>query len=165
MAASSASCVFEGATLRNQRGDHVGCTALTNKSVALYFAGEWCPLCRSFTPALKEFHRRYADSVQIVFISSDETQREAEAHYKRSQGDWLALQWDDALVPKLKRQHRVWSGREMREFGRGRRAGVPTVVVIKPDGQEEVFIQGERFGAAALLEWEPHRTPRWPDEL
>ena len=157
-------CVFEGAELRDQRHELVSCAALAGRSVAVYFAGAWCPLCRRFTPALRAFHERYNDSVSIVFISSDEDQTAAEKHFASEQGDWLALAWDDPLAAKLKRKHRVWSGREVSTFGHDRRSGVPCVVVIDKHGQEEAFLPGERYGAAALREWEPDRASRWPDK-
>ena len=38
---------------------------------------------------------------------------------------------------------------------------MPCVVVIDSEGNEQSFIQGERFGAAALHEWEPETATRW----
>ena len=68
---ATASCVFENARLYNESGHMVTCDDLGGLSVALYFAGEWCPLCRRFTPALRAFREKWSGSVQIVFISSD----------------------------------------------------------------------------------------------
>ena len=56
----------------------MGCRELGGKSVALYFAGEWCPLCRRFTPALHSFHEQYRDTMQVVFVSSDMSQDDAQ---------------------------------------------------------------------------------------
>ena len=54
-------------------------------------------------------------------------------------------------------------GPEVGEFGvEGRRSGVPCVVVISPTGEELAFLQSERFGAAALKEWEPQTQSAWP---
>ena len=103
--------------------------------------------------------------MQIVFVSSDETKRDAQRHFAGGQGDWLSLGWDDPLAAELKRKHRVWSGRETSQFGYGRRSGVPCVVVIDRGGNEVAFLPGERFGAAALREWEPTTVNKWPDEL
>ena len=50
-------------------------TALEKKSVALYFAGEWCPMCRDFTPVLTEFMKDKADKT-VVFVSSDFTKED-----------------------------------------------------------------------------------------
>ena len=131
--------------------------------MALYFAGEWCPLCRRFTPALRAFHAQWNSSVQIVFISSDDNEEDARTHYANQLGGWLALAWDDPLRSQLKRRHRVWSGREVGEFGTRRRSGVPAVVVVDEKGAELAFLPGERHGAAALNEWDPTETDqRWP---
>ena len=71
-------CIFAGASLRTRSGAEVGCRELGGKSVALYFAGEWCPLCRRFTPALHSFHEQYRDTMQVVFVSSDMSQDDAQ---------------------------------------------------------------------------------------
>ena len=39
-------CLFSGAALRNHSGARVECSRFAGRQVALYFAGEWCPLCR-----------------------------------------------------------------------------------------------------------------------
>lgn len=81
------------------------------------------------------------------------------------QGDWLALDWGDALNGALKQKYRIWSGRESGTYGRGRRSGVPAVIVIDKSGKELAFLPGERYGAAALYEWQPTPKQAWPDEL
>ena len=157
-------CIFAGATLRNHTGGLVGCQRFAGRQVALYFAGEWCPLCRRFTPALRQFHSRYADSVDIVFVSSDSSAEEAQQHFEHGQGDWVALDWADPLSAKLKRQHRVWSGREVMQFGMNRRSGVPAVVVVDSAGGEVAFMAAERDGASALKSYRSDWR-RWPVEL
>ena len=56
-------CIFDGAQLTDQHGKHVTCGQLSGRAVALYFAGEWCPLCRRFTPALKKFYKLHGENV------------------------------------------------------------------------------------------------------
>ena len=69
------------------------------------------------------------------------------------------LERSDPLVPKLKTQYGVWAGRESTEFGRaGRRAGVPTIVAVAPDGTELQMLETER-GPAALTRIE---ATAWP---
>lgn len=172
IAGSSASCIFDGSNLRNASGHQVTCASLAGQSVALYFAGEWCPLCRRFTPALKEFYAQWHNDIALVFVSSDDSAEEAAQHYQRQTSgltwkfNWLELAWGDPLAAQLKRKHRVWSGREVETFGYKRRSGVPCVAVIDPEGNELSFLQGERHGAAVLREWEPNdRKTAWPDEL
>ena len=164
-----ATCVFGSARLVNATGGAVSCADLGGKSVALYFAGEWCPLCRRFTPALRAFHAQWNASVQIVFISSDMSASDARQHYERQMqlkklGGWLMLAWEDPLAAELKRRHKIWSGREIGQFGWGRRSGVPAVVVIDPSGAELAFLPGERWGAAALHEWDHDKDAdhAWP---
>lgn len=161
--ADAESCIFEHARLHNETGSVVTCAELEGRSVALYFAGEWCPLCRRFTPALRAFHAQWNQSVQIVFISSDMSAADATEHYAHQLGGWLMLPWDDPVSKMLKRRHKIWSAREIGTFGYGRRSGVPAVVVISPDGAELAFLPGERWGAAALHEWDPQQADHaWP---
>ena len=105
--------------------------------------------------------------MQLVFISSDSTAEDAQQHYEHQQGGWVALAWDDPLAASLKRRHRVWSGREVGTFGYDRRAGVPSIVVIDPKGAELAFLPTERFGSAALKEWDPQAQQQhvWPTNV
>lgn len=121
------------------------CTALGGKQVALYFAADWCPLCRRFTPALRAFYEAHAAELQIVFVSSDASPRAAARHF-RDQGNWLMLAKSDPLIPELKRRYGVWSMREDGEFNvpgapSRRRGGLPSVVVISPEGEEVRCVQ------------------------
>ena len=70
---------------------------------------------------------------------------------------------DDAPA-KLKRQHRIWSGREVMQFGLNRRSGVPAVVVVDSAGGEVAFMAAERDGASALKSYRSDWR-RWPVEL
>ena len=157
-------CLFSGATLRNQTGALVSCSRFAGRHVALYFAGEWCPRCRGFTPALRAFYREYADTTDIVFVSSDLSAEAARSHFEGSQGGWLALDWADPLAAALKRRYRVWSGLEMAEFGTSRRSGVPAVVLVDARGEEVAFLPAEREGARALTRFS-RDWRRWPEEL
>ena len=77
----------------------------------------------------------------------------------------MALDWGDDLNGVLKQKYKIWSGRESGSYGRGRRSGVPAVIVIDKSGEELAFLPGERYGAAALYEWQPTPKQAWPDEL
>ena len=160
----SPACIFNGADLHDKSGATIdGCSVLANHSVALYFAGEWCPLCRRFTPALREFHRQDKDTSSIVFVSSDASREDATTHFANSlHSDGIfQVGWESDLAASLKRKHRVWSGREIGTYGPNRRSGVPCVVVIDSAGEELTFLGGERYGAAALREsWNPSTIAR-----
>ena len=102
--------------------------------------------------------------VDIVFVSSDSSAEDAALHFEHGQGDWVALDWADPLSAKLKRQHRIWSGREVMQFGLNRRSGVPAVVVVDSAGGEVAFMAAERDGASALKSYRSDWR-RWPVEL
>ena len=155
-------CIFDGASLHDKKGRAVSCDdkRLAGKSVALYFAGEWCPMCRAFTPSLREYYQKHKNDVQVVFVPSDETAEAAERHFEASQGSWLALRFGDPLVKRLKLQHGVWSGRERGEFGMAkRRAGVPSLVIVDRAGNELKFLPAESEGVSVLGDWDA--TARW----
>ena len=63
--------------LLDSQGKEVDGTDFGGKSVALYFAGEWCPMCRAFTPELTDFMKNAADKT-VVFVSSDFTKEESQ---------------------------------------------------------------------------------------
>ena len=106
---------------------------LAGKSVALYFAGEWCPMCRAFTPSLREYYQKHKNDIQVVFVPSDETAEAADRHFEASQGSWLALRFGDPLVKRLKLQHARVERPRRGEFGMAkRRAGY---VARQPRGE------------------------------
>ena len=124
----SPACIFNGADLHDKSGATIdGCSVLANHSVALYFAGEWCPLCRRFTPALREFHRQDKDTSSIVFVSSDASREDATTHFANSlHSDGIfQVGWESDLAASLKRKHRVWSGREIGAYGPNRQVSEP----------------------------------------
>lgn len=126
------------------------------KRVGLYFSAGWCPMCTRFEPSLLQFREatRSADAsatpIELVLVSSDGS---AEAAASRAKSLGLPAV-DYAMTAELKRKFRVWSGRERPEFGDGRRAGVPAIVVLGPEGLEELqFLNAESDGAKCLGDW------------
>lgn len=147
------------------------------KRVGLYFSAGWCPMCTRFEPSLLQFReatrsadastavwnsdsalpfptrpvsRRSATPIELVLVSSDGS---AEAAASRAKSLGLPAV-DYAMTAELKRKFRVWSGRERPEFGDGRRAGVPAIVVLGPEGLEELqFLNAESDGAKCLGDW------------
>jgi nucleoredoxin len=173
LAAAQSNFVFEGENLYNQAGEIVGADALAGREVALYFAGEFCPYCRRFNPEFKTFYESRSKSdrpLAVVFISSDATEEAAKSHFA-SHGDWLRLDYSSSLAKELKRRYGVWSNvqHERALFTeaelKGRRAGVPTVVLVDPHGGELAFFETEYGGVPALDEWEDLPPAIWPIEL
>uniref|UniRef100_A0A7S0HY34 Thioredoxin domain-containing protein n=1 Tax=Hanusia phi TaxID=3032 RepID=A0A7S0HY34_9CRYP len=134
--------------------------AAKGRTVGLYFAGEWCPMCRSFTPKLKEYFNEKAQDKQtgnqkatIVFVSSDFSKEAADSHFK-NQGNWLYLDYDSPLRQQLKQKFRIWGGMESSALGFDRRSGIPGMVVIGSDGNEVTYMNTESKGIRALEAWD-----------
>merc|ERR1712079_409889 len=95
-------------------------SALEGKDLILfYFSAHWCPPCRQFTPMLRDFYEE-VDNVEIVFVSSDRSPEDMLSYMKESHGDWLATEHGSTLANDLKQKFGI--------------QGIPTLVVVKPDG-------------------------------
>ena len=95
-------CVFSGASVRDQKGTSRYCADLTDKVVALYFCRESAAACKQFGPVLRHFHALHRDAVQLVFVSTDGSADAAEAYFRAEHGDWYALDWSDGLSRELR---------------------------------------------------------------
>jgi thiol-disulfide isomerase/thioredoxin len=121
--------------LQNSRGTSVDpSSALKGRIVALYFSAVWCPACASFTPLLSALCAQTTDTFQVVQVSSDISENEM---YQSGAGNWLYVPLDAAQRQELKKQYGVFAGKEAADFpGTKRRSGIPTLVIIAPDGTE-----------------------------
>lgn len=65
------------------------------KFILIYFSAHWCPPCRGFTPQLaaKYTASAAANSVEVVFVSSDQDQDGFDGYY--GEMPWLALPYED----------------------------------------------------------------------
>jgi len=64
--------------------------------LGIYFSAHWCPPCRRFTPKLAEVynkHTKAGKSLEIVFVSSDQSENDFQEYYKIM--PWLALPFAD----------------------------------------------------------------------
>jgi nucleoredoxin len=109
--------VLQTATLIPKHGASYDLAQLKDKTVLLYFTGEWCPPCRVFTPELVKFYMEYVDTkkFEIILISSDRT----EAEYKHTIEDlpWVALAYkDQPSKMKLAQRYKI--------------KGIPALVVL-----------------------------------
>ena len=130
--------------------------AAAGKRVALYYTAGWCPMCRSFEPALDAFLSKN-DDVYPIMVSSDRSASDASQRAKAL--GMPMVQYD--VVDALKQKHQVWAGSESMKLGFGRRSGVPALVVVDAEGEEVAFVDAERRGAGALDKW-PKDIGRWP---
>ncbi|XP_049667260.1 nucleoredoxin-like protein 1 [Accipiter gentilis] len=124
---------------------------LENKVLLLYFGSGQCPRCRQFSPLLKDFFLRLTDEFYVerasqlvlVYVSRDETEEQQSAFLRSMPKRWLAIPFGDAFKRELELQFAV--------------SEVPTVVVLKPNGEvivgnavEEI----QRMGPACFRNWQ-----------
>ena len=137
--------------------------SLSGKCVALYFSAHWCPPCRKFTPILKDVYAEVnedARQFEVVFVSSDESAEAQRDYMAAMHGPWLTIRHDDLQREALKRRFGCYGAKEQPKWPDvTRRAGIPSLVVVAPDGAELVFEardQLEKLGPAAVAKW-----PTW----
>eukprot|EP00038_Savillea_parva_P008570 m.177769 g.177769 ORF g.177769 m.177769 type:complete len:272 (-) comp14417_c0_seq1:141-956(-) len=158
------------ATLETKAGDKVAAKdVLPGKIVALFFSAHWCPGCVIFTPILAKAYteaRAAGKQIEIIFVSSDTSEKSMADYMKESHGDWLRVPYNDPLREALKKHYGSFAGREVGNFpGVKRREGIPNLIVIGVDGEELVFEPGEGSvaieskGAGAFDEWSKHAWP------
>ncbi|KAM6233257.1 nucleoredoxin-like protein 1 [Porphyrio hochstetteri] len=127
------------------------CWALENKVLLLYFGSGQCPRCRQFSPLLKDFFLRLTDEFYVerasqlvlVYVSRDETEEQQSAFLRTMPRRWLALPFGDAFKRELELRFAV--------------SEVPTVVVLKPNGEVIVGNAVEeirRAGPACFRSWQ-----------
>jgi nucleoredoxin len=91
--ASSLDKTLEGAVIDHQ-GEAVETGYVLNTDyLLLYFSAHWCGPCRSFTPKLVDYYRdnQGGQLFQVLFISSDHSDREMLNYMKDTQMPWPAV--------------------------------------------------------------------------
>lgn len=127
-----------GETVQGKEGDVDVSTFKELDTVGLYFSAHWCGPCRGFTPQLaKKYEELKKDGkkFEIVFVSSDRTQKAFDDYYKEQ--PWLALKFGDRKrKAKLSKKFKV--------------QGIPTLVFIDPatgeandEGRAAIMGQGQ----------------------
>ncbi|ETI33688.1 hypothetical protein F441_19476 [Phytophthora nicotianae CJ01A1] len=157
-----ADALLHGTTLVNAKGEtidggDVGKTGL----LALYFAANWCPDCRAFQSKLNDFYAEANTSTQnldIVFLSSDMSEEDQQAHFSTKHGDWWMVPRDAEIRNELRRKYGIRNGKDDVEVGvTYRNSGIPALVIIRPNG-EVLDFQGvqqvENDGIKALAYWQ-----------
>jgi len=108
--------------LKDSKGKTVSTSeALNGKIVGLYFSAHWCPPCRAFTPSLVTFRDENEKEFEIVFVSSDNSEKEKKEYIRSENMKWLNLDGvrsDDGKA--LMDKYSV--------------SGIPKLVILAPDG-------------------------------
>ena len=120
--------------------------SLTSKDYyAIYYSAQWCPPCRKFTPKLVDFYNEaigHHDNIEVIFVSSDQSEKKMEEYMEKTGMRWLALDYDK----KDKK-----SSEKLNSFvGRG----IPHLVVLDKNGKilSDSIVDGEYRGPYAVLE-------------
>jgi len=128
----------------NKQGDRVNPDeVLAGKEVAIFYAGEFCPSCRNLTPKLREFfdkRNREGRPLALIFLSADQDEEAALAHFQRAHGDWFRLGFHDPLATSLKKRYLLASRvpHEMKLLspeGEGVSQSVSEVILPSASGQ------------------------------
>ncbi|CAH0473618.1 unnamed protein product [Peronospora belbahrii] len=151
--------LLEGITLTNARGETIQGETLgqNGKVLAVYFAADWCPDCRAFQPVLNEFYEKTGNDFDVVFVGSDASAEDQLAHFRDKQGPWWMVPYENEMRSHLKRMFGVCASAEVSELNPiTRKGGIPTLVVIRRDGEVVDFHAAEKVeqvGVKALSEW------------
>ncbi|CAJ1334157.1 unnamed protein product [Effrenium voratum] len=98
----------------------------------LYFSAHWCPPCRGFTPALKQFYetlKEKGENVEIIFVSADKTPEEAQDYFANHHGDWLAVDFKATKErEQLSRHFEV--------------SGIPSLILVDSHGKAVEAVDG-----------------------
>ncbi|XP_032823738.2 nucleoredoxin [Petromyzon marinus] len=87
--------VIAGPLLRSS-GESVDYSSLEGHFIGMYFAANWCPPCKSFTPMLLEVYRRVRESgkkFEIIFVSSDRSDESFAQYF--GEMPWLSVPYAD----------------------------------------------------------------------
>lgn len=153
--------------LENKAGEMVPAgEALQGKVVALYFSAHWCPPCRGFTPQLAaayEMANEEAKRFEVVFVSSDDSAQAQAAYMEEMHGDWLRVPFDSPLRDALKQRYGCYGAKEQPLWPTvTRRSGIPSLVVVGPDGAELEFGGTDlvsKAGPEAVTAWAKFAWP------
>jgi len=115
------------------------------KVIGIYFSAHWCPPCKSFTPILaqayNEMKEEDADGLEIVFVSSDQSQQQFEEYY--GEMPWVAVPFGDERKGQLGSKFSV--------------TGIPMLVIVNGSTGEVISTNGRgdvaSQGPGALQGW------------
>jgi nucleoredoxin len=82
--------------LINGKGENVSTHPFVNKVIGLYFAGSAFAPCQTFTPILKNVHKKLQErniEFEVIFVSVDKDVESFQKYFQ--QMPWLAIQFED----------------------------------------------------------------------
>ncbi|HSH39243.1 MAG TPA: thioredoxin-like domain-containing protein, partial [Chthoniobacterales bacterium] len=94
------------------------------KLIGLFFAGNWCPSCRKFTPELVQYYNRVAAAhpeLEVVFVSSDRSASAMEKYMRDSNMPWPAVKYE-----------KIAEKEELKKYAG---SGIPCLVLVDASGR------------------------------
>ncbi|UJR20179.1 hypothetical protein I4U23_023311 [Adineta vaga] len=141
--------------LSNTQSTDIHIDELKNKTIGLYFSAQWCARCRNFTTTLSKtyldaFNENRHLLFDIVFISADSDEESFAEYYQDM--PWKALPYEDRdRAKKLNHHYRIQD--------------IPSLIILKSDGEVLTFNGDEEFQLAKSLEkWTNGETIYWNKE-
>lgn len=107
--------------LQDAKGQPVSLDQLKGKVVGIYFSAHWCPPCRAFTPKLVQFRDKNARDFEIVFVSSDRSEKDQQGYMAEAKMQWPTVKLNSAEANALKKKFEV--------------AGIPKLVILNAKGE------------------------------
>jgi len=132
---------LENGVLKQVEGD----TISSKDYYAIYYSAHWCPPCRRFTPKLVEFYNEaigHHDNIEVIFVSSDRSEKKMQEYMVESGMRWLALDFDK-------------KGNKSSEKLTGYVGnGIPHLVVVDKNGKvlSDSVVDGAYVGPYKVLE-------------
>lgn len=105
----------------NAKGEEIPLTVLNNKAIGIYFSAHWCGPCRRFTPRMVEYRDKYKDDFEVVFISSDRSEKDQFHYMKSAKMKWPTLKFKSKAGQELSKRFKV--------------RGIPKLVVMNSKGE------------------------------
>ena len=109
---------------------------------AIYYSAHWCPPCRGFTPKLVDFYNKASkkhDNFEVIFVSSDRSEKDMAGYMKEADMPWLALDFDKKKKSK-----------DLTKFAGG---GIPCLVLVDSDGNvlADSYVNGKYVGPTTVM--------------
>uniref|UniRef100_A0A0N4ZVY3 protein-disulfide reductase n=1 Tax=Parastrongyloides trichosuri TaxID=131310 RepID=A0A0N4ZVY3_PARTI len=116
----------------------------------LYFSAGWCGPCRQFTPKLKRFYEQLTKEgkpFEIIFISADREEEDAQEYYEEKMGNWLMMEYNLSNTEELRKSLEIQT--------------IPSFKIVKLDGtvviddaRTQVAEEGSDDAVALFSKWE-----------
>ena len=116
-------------TLNDINGKPLALSSLRGKWLILDFWGSWCSWCIKGMPKMKEYYAKYAGKLEILGVDCNDTVEKWKNAVAKHEIPWLHVYWDKEKGDNPVDLYAV--------------RGIPTKVVIDPEGKVAKIIVGE----------------------